>query len=138
MVDARLIEEIRGTICVFIENILRSASIRAAHHGSVEGFVTAADIQWSLKQQFGICVYGRGMNGRPPSLWSETIQEAITKQGCKSFSFEALSVMNDLLTSQIDRLLEVAKAFPWRDFFLTFHSKRLKSLSSSLLIYQMI
>ena len=106
--DASLIEEIRGTISLLIESILCSASIRAFHYGNLR-FVTTADIQLSLKEQFGILVYGCGMDGKPPSLWSESIQEVIIKQGYKSLSVAALSIVNDLMTSQINRILEVAK-----------------------------
>ena len=109
--DHTIIESIRGTICVFIENTLCSASIRAFHQGNLR-FVTAADIQLSLKEQFGIVVYGCGINGRPPSHWTEIILEVVKQRGHKPFSVEALSVVNDLMTSQMDRILEVAKTLP--------------------------
>lgn len=107
-------EDIRKSIFLFCGYVLRDAAITARHRrqGPLRQFITSTDIQSSLRDQHRILVYGCGMDGLLPSLWTDVIQEIVTISGHKPFSFQGLSVVNDLMTSLMHFVLETAKDMP--------------------------
>jgi len=110
--NVQVIDHIRGYFKHFVHKVVRCASLLSAHRTVPAEFITAEDILFCLKNQFDIIVYGcGGMDGIPPTIWTEAIQAKAAKfeLAPKYFTIDALTVVNDLLTSIMLRLLESSK-----------------------------